>query len=56
MYEKTIWTVGDTITAEKLNKIEDALDQMLNGTASDLVEGDLNDPDGPGDDPGSGGK
>lgn len=25
MYEKTIWEIGDTITAEKLNKIENAI-------------------------------
>lgn len=49
MYEKTTWTAGDTITAEKLNKIENALDQLLNGTASDSVESDLNGPNGPGD-------
>lgn len=50
MYEKTIWTLGDTITAEKLNKIEDALDQLLNGTASDHVESDPNVSDGSGND------
>lgn len=44
MYEKTTWTAGDKITAEKLNKIENALDQLLNGTASDSIEGDLDNP------------
>lgn len=32
-YIKTVWQAGDTITAEKLNKIENALAEMLNGAA-----------------------
>lgn len=32
-YVKTVWVAGDIITAEKLNKIEDALAEMLNGNA-----------------------
>lgn len=34
-YEKTVWQTGDVITAAKLNKIEDALAEMLNGTTSE---------------------
>ena len=34
-YVKTVWAAGDTITAEKLNKIEDALSAMLNGDAEE---------------------
>ena len=37
-YEKTVWQSGDVITAEKLNKIEDALAAMLNG-ATDAPQG-----------------
>ena len=37
MYDKTIWAAGDVITAAKLNKIEDALDSIINGTTSKSV-------------------
>lgn len=37
-YEKTVWQTGDVITAAKLNKIEDALAEMLNGTAENENE------------------
>lgn len=32
-YNKTTWQAGDTITAEKLNKIEDALAELLDGAS-----------------------
>lgn len=37
-YEKNIWTSGDVITAEKLNHIEDALAEMLNGSDVDAED------------------
>lgn len=38
-YEKTVWQTGDVITAAKLNKIEDALAEMLNGAAENVDDG-----------------
>lgn len=40
-YVKTVWQSGDVITAEKLNKIEDALAEMLNGNAEEEHEAEI---------------
>ena len=34
MYEKTVWQVGDVITAEKLNKIENAIEEASDASSS----------------------
>lgn len=44
-YVKTVWESGDVITAEKLNKIEDALAEMLNGNAEAEHETEIGNPD-----------
>lgn len=33
-YEKTVWQAGDTVTAAKLNKIEDQLEYASENSAS----------------------
>lgn len=39
-YNKTVWQSGDTITAEKLNKIEDALAALLNSSSQEAAQPD----------------
>lgn len=35
-YEKTVWQSGDLITAERMNKIEQRLEEKINGGTGDL--------------------
>lgn len=35
-YTKTVWSAGDTITAEKLNNIEDGLEAATSGGANNI--------------------
>ena len=37
-YNKTIWEIGDIITSEKLNKIEDALYEINNNVPTDISD------------------
>ena len=40
-YEKTIWQKGDKITPEKLNKIEDAIEQLSSNEIHNKANSDL---------------
>lgn len=47
-YVKTTWVAGDTITAAKLNKIEDELERLSNLT---VYNGEVEDEEDPEPDP-----
>lgn len=47
-YEKQTWTTGDTITAEKLNHMEDGINASAGGGDGVLIVNSYYDPDDPG--------